>query len=141
MELSIQDKIEVLRKELLNYTNKDERLRFLIDHAKKMPTLPESEKEDKLLIEGCISKVWLKASYDSGKVVFMADSDAMMVKGIVSVLMRIYSGHTCDEILSNPPHFLTEAGISDHLSMNRRNGLANFIKQMNLYCVAFKAMY
>jgi cysteine desulfuration protein SufE len=101
--------------------------------------LPEEYKTDNNLIEGCQSRVWLQADYVDGKVFFRAESDALIVKGIVSLLIKVYSGRTPDEILENEPYFVEAIGLKEHLSPTRSNGLLAMIKQMKLYALAFKA--
>ena len=100
--------------------------------------LPEEYKTDNNLIEGCQSRVWLHAEVADGKVIFRAESDALIVKGIVALLIKVYSGHTPDEILSSEPYFVEAIGLKEHLSPTRSNGLVAMIKQMRLYALAFK---
>ena len=116
-----------------------DRYQLLIDLGGEQEPLPEEYKTDNNLIEGCQSRVWLQADYTDGKVFFRAESDAMIVKGIVSLLIRVYSGHTPDEILGCEPYFVEAIGLKEHLSPTRSNGLLAMIKQMRLYALAFKA--
>lgn len=116
-----------------------DRYQLLIDLGGEQEPLPEEYKTDNNLIEGCQSRVWLQADYADGKVIFRAESDAMIVKGIVSLLIKVYSGHTPDEILANEPYFVEAIGLKEHLSPTRSNGLLAMIKQMRLYALAFKA--
>ena len=116
-----------------------DRYQLLIDLGGKQEPLPEEYKTDNNLIEGCQSRVWLQADYVDGKVLFRAESDAMIVKGIVSLLIKVYSGHTPDEILGCEPYFVEAIGLKEHLSPTRSNGLVAMIKQMRLYALAFKA--
>ena len=116
-----------------------DRYQLLIDLGGEQEPLPVEYKTDNNLIEGCQSRVWLQADYVDGKVLFSAESDAMIVKGIVSLLIKIYSGHTPDEILANEPYFVEAIGLKEHLSPTRSNGLLAMIKQMRLYALAFKA--
>ena len=112
---------------------------LLIDLGSEQEPLPVEYKTDNNLIEGCQSRVWLQADYIDGKVHFRAESDAMIVKGIVSLLIKVYSGRTPDEILDNEPYFVEAIGLKEHLSPTRSNGLVAMIKQMKLYALAFKA--
>ena len=96
-------------------------------------------KTDQYVITGCQSKVWLYAVLTDGKVIFTADSDAIITKGIVNLLIRVLSGHTPDEILAANMDFIEEIGLREHLSPTRSNGLTSMIKQMKLYALAFKA--
>ena len=116
-----------------------DRYQLLIDLGGDQEPLPQEYKTDNNLIEGCQSRVWLQADYTDGKVFFRAESDAMIVKGIVSLLIKVYSGHTPDEILGCEPYFVEAIGLKEHLSPTRSNGLLAMIKQMRLYALAFKA--
>ena len=116
-----------------------DRYQLLIDLGGEQEPLPEECKTDNNLIEGCQSRVWLQADYVDGKVHFRAESDAMIVKGIVALLIKVYSGHTPDEILGCEPYFVEAIGLKEHLSPTRSNGLLAMIKQMRLYALAFKA--
>ena len=116
-----------------------DRYQLLIDLGGEQEPLPAEYKTDNNLIEGCQSRVWLQADYVDGKVLFSAESDAMIVKGSVSLLIKVYSGHTPDEILASEPYFVEAIGLKEHLSPTRSNGLLAMIKQMRLYALAFKA--
>lgn len=118
-----------------------DRYQLLIDLGGEQEPLPLEYKTDNNLIEGCQSRVWLQADYIDGKVHFRAESDALIVKGIVSLLIKVYSGRTPDEILDNEPYFVEAIGLKEHLSPTRSNGLLAMIKQMRLYAMAFKAKY
>ena len=116
-----------------------DRYQLLIDLGNEQEPLPEEYKTDNNLIEGCQSRVWLQADFVDGKVVFSAESDALIVKGIVALLIKVYSEHTPDEILESEPYFVEAIGLKEHLSPTRSNGLVAMIKQMRLYALAFKA--
>ena len=116
-----------------------DRYQLLIDLGSEQQPLPAEYKTDNNLIEGCQSRVWLQADYVDGKVFFRAESDALIVKGIVSLLIKVYSGRTPDEILENEPYFVEAIGLKEHLSPTRSNGLLAMIKQMRLYALALKA--
>jgi cysteine desulfuration protein SufE len=116
-----------------------DRYQLLIDLGGEQEPLPQEYKTDNNLIEGCQSRVWLQADLVGGKVQFRAESDALIVKGIVSLLIKVYSGHTPDEILEVEPYFVEAIGLKEHLSPTRSNGLLAMIKQMRLYALAFKA--
>ena len=115
-----------------------DRYQLLIDLGGEQDPLPQEYKTDNNLIEGCQSRVWLQADLVDGKVQFRAESDALIVKGIVSLLIKVYSGHTPDEILEVEPYFVEAIGLKEHLSPTRSNGLLAMIKQMKLYALAFK---
>ena len=115
-----------------------DRYQLLIDLGNEQEPLPEEYKTDNNLIEGCQSRVWLQADVVDGKIIFRAESDALIVKGIVALLIKVYSGHTPDEILAAEPYFVEAIGLKEHLSPTRSNGLVAMIKQMRLYALAFK---
>ena len=116
-----------------------DRYQLLIDLGNGQEPLPAEVKTDNNLIEGCQSKVWLDARYEDGKVIFRADGDALIVKGLVALLVKVYSGHTPEEILTAEPYFVEAIGLREHLSPTRSNGLLAMIRQMKLYALAFKA--
>ncbi len=112
----------------------------IIDLGNELPPIDESLKTPDHLIEGCQSRVWLDAQLDSdGKVQFTADSDAIIVKGIISLLISVLNGHSPKEILDADLHFIDDIGLGEHLSPTRSNGLLAMVKQMRLYAMAFKA--
>ncbi len=111
---------------------------LLIDLGNSLPSLDERYKTPENLIEGCQSRVWLHADYVDGAVRFEAESDAIIVKGIVSLLVRVLSGHTPDEILDADLYFIERIGLNEHLSPTRSNGLVAMVKQMRMYALAFK---
>lgn len=112
---------------------------LLIDLGNSLPPLDERYKTESNLIEGCQSRVWLQADYVDGKIVFQGESDAVIVKGIVSLLIQILSGHTPQEIIDADLYFIERVGLKEHLSPTRSNGLVAMVKQMRLYAVAFRA--
>ena len=116
-----------------------DRYQLLIDLGNEQEPLPAEAKTDNNLIEGCQSKVWLDARYEDGKVIFKADGDALIVKGLVALLVKVYSGHTPEEILAAEPYFVEAIGLREHLSPTRSNGLLAMIRQMKLYALVFKA--
>ena len=115
-----------------------DKYQLLIDMGNALPALDEAYKTDQNLIEGCQSRVRLHANYADGIITYEAESDAIIVKGIVSLLVRVLSGHTPDEILDADLHFIEEIGLTEHLSPTRSNGLVAMVKQMRLYALAFK---
>jgi cysteine desulfuration protein SufE len=111
---------------------------YLIEIGRSIPIIDESYKTDQYVITGCQSKVWLHAETRDGKIFFSADSDAVITKGIVNLLIRVLSGHTPDEILNADMDFIDKVGLREHLSPTRSNGLTSMVKQMKLYALAFK---
>ena len=116
-----------------------DRYQMLIDLGEEQQPLPESEKTTQNLIDGCQSRVWLVCDEKDGILTFRAESDALIVKGIVSLLIRVLSGHTPDEILNANLHFINDIGLTEHLSPTRSNGLLAMVKQMRMYALAYKA--
>ena len=112
---------------------------LLIDLGNSLPELDEKYKTESNLIEGCQSRVWLQADYVDGKIVFQGESDAVIVKGIVSLLINVLSNHTPQEILDADLYFIEQIGLKEHLSPTRSNGLVAMVKQMHLYAVVFHA--
>ena len=116
-----------------------DKYQLLIDMGSGQEPLPEEYKTEQNLIDGCQSRVWLQADYREGRVVFRAESDALIVKGIVDLLVRVLSGHTPQEILDADLYFIDSIGLKEHLSPTRSNGLVAMLKQMKMYALAFKA--
>lgn len=112
---------------------------LLIELGNSLSPLDEQFKVESNLIEGCQSRVWLHAEYRDGKVFYRAESDAVIVKGIVSLLIKVLSGHTPREILDTHLYFIEQIGLTEHLSPTRSNGLLAMVKQMRLYAMVFKA--
>lgn len=113
---------------------------YIIELGKELPMIDPQYKTAEFLIDGCQSQVWLHADYQDGKVLFTADSDAIITKGIVNLLIRVMSGRTPQEIIDNDLSYIDKIGLKEHLSPTRSNGLASMIKQVKMYAVAFKAM-
>lgn len=116
-----------------------DRYQLLIDLGNEQADLDPKYKTEQNLIVGCQSRVWLQADLIDGKVVFQAESDALIVKGIIALLIRVLSNHTPDEILNSDLHFIDAIGLKEHLSPTRSNGLVSMVKQMRIYALAFKA--
>lgn len=111
---------------------------LIMDMASSLDPLEERYKNDSNLIEGCQSRVWLQADYVDGKIIFKGDSDALIVKGIVAMLINTLSGHSPKEILESELFFIEKIGLKENLSPTRSNGLASMVKQMKLYALAFE---
>ena len=112
---------------------------YLIELSKDLPAINESLKVDDNLIRGCQSKVWLHASKNGDIISFTADSDAIITKGIVALLVRVFDGQKAKDILENELYFIDTIGLKEHLSMTRSNGLVSMIKQMKFYAIAFSS--
>lgn len=115
-----------------------DRYQLLIDLGEEQEPLPDNEKTEQNLIDGCQSRVWLVCDENNGILTFRAESDALIVKGIMSLLIRVVSGHTPQEILDADLYFIRKIGLTEHLSPTRSNGLLAMIKQMRMYALAFK---
>ncbi len=116
-----------------------DRYQYIIELGNSLETLPEDQKTADNLIDGCQSRLWLSADYSDGHIHFSADSDAIIVKGIVSLLIRVLNGRTPQEILDTELYFIDRIGLRDHLSPTRSNGLLSMVKQMRMYALAFKS--
>ena len=116
-----------------------DKYQLLIDLGNEQEPLDEKYKTEQNLIDGCQSRVWLQADYADGKIHFSAESDALIVKGIVALLIRVLSDHTPQEILDADLYFIEEIGLKEHLSPTRSNGLVAMVKQMRVYALAFSA--
>lgn len=117
-----------------------DRYAYIIDLGNALPPIDDQMKTPDHLIEGCQSRVWLNAELHDGKVYYTADSDAIIVKGIISMLIDVFSGHTPEEILGSDLHFIDAIGLSANLSPTRSNGLLAMVKQMRLYALAFREL-
>ena len=116
-----------------------ERYKYIIKLGQKLSPLDEKFKKEENLVRGCQSQVWLITELKDDKIVFKADSDAAITKGLVALLVEFYSGETPDTILETPPLFIKNIGMEDHLSPTRSNGLASMVKQMKIYALAYKS--
>ena len=115
-----------------------DRYSLLIDLGNELTPLPEDKKTEQNLIDGCQSKVWIDAHIEDGKLILQGDSDAILVKGIVALLLQVLSGHTPAEILDADLYFIEKTGLQEHLSPTRSNGLLSMVKQIRIYALAYK---
>ncbi len=134
----IEERQEELIEEFSAFDDWMDKYALMIDMGNSLAPLDEAYRTDQNLIEGCQSKVWLHAAYEDGKVNYYADGDAVIVKGLVSMMVGVLSGNTPQEILDTELYFIDTIGMSQHLSPTRSNGLLAMIKQMKLYALAFK---
>jgi cysteine desulfuration protein SufE len=118
----------------------EEKYSKIIKFGRELSPMEGELKTEKNIIEGCQSQVWMHAKFDNGKMYIAADSDAMIVKGLIALLVKVYSGHEPNEIISSPPEFLKIMGIDNHLSPIRKNGLGAMLKQIQLYAITFNAL-
>lgn len=116
-----------------------DRYALLIDYGKELPDFPEEARTEQNLIDGCQSKVWLTAHMENDRLIYAGDSDALLVKGIVALLLHVLSGHKPQQTAEAELYFIDAIGLREHLSPTRSNGLAAMLKQMKLYAIAFAA--
>lgn len=136
----IQERITQVKGRFQVFEDWEERYKELIQMGKELAAYPEEQRQEKFKIKGCQSQVWLYPSFTEGRLRLSADSDALLVKGIIAVLVAVYDGATPDEVLADKGDFLKEIGITEHLSMNRSNGLASMLKQIHMYAAVFKSL-
>jgi cysteine desulfuration protein SufE len=141
MENKLVKRQEKLAQEFNALKDWEERYRRLIEYGKRLPELPKELYDDKYKVRGCQSQVWLHATLSEQKhVILQADSDALIVKGLVAILLNVYSDSKPEEILAAPPQFLKDLGFEGHLSPSRANGLYAMLRQVLYYAQAFQAM-
>ena len=139
-KMNINDIQDEIIAEFSDFDDWMDRYQLLIDMGSEQPPLEEKYKTEQNLIDGCQSRVWLQADFIDGMVHFRAESDALIVKGIVALLVRVLSGHTPQEILDADLYFIDRIGLREHLSPTRSNGLGAMLKQMKMYALAFKTI-
>lgn len=125
--------------EFEDFTDWMDRYQMLIDLGNELAPLTEQYKNDSNLIDGCQSRVWVQCDYREGRLVFTADSDALITKGIIALLIRVLSNHTPKEIVDADLYFIDKIGLREHLSPTRSNGLLSMVKQIRMYAVAYQA--
>ena len=135
--MAINDIQDEIIEEFSAFDDWMDKYQLLIDLGNEQPPLDEKYKTESNLIDGCQSRVWLQADYEDGVLRFTAESDALIVKGIVALLIRVLSGHTPQEILDADLYFIEEIGLKEHLSPPRSNGLVAMVKQIRMYALAF----
>lgn len=136
--MTIKEKQQEIVEEFAFLEDWEQKYEYIIDLGKELKGLPQGRKTDSNLIKGCQSQVWIDADFKDGKLFFNADSDGILPKGIVSLLVSIYSGHTTEEILNSDFDFISEIGLQEFLSPSRANGLMAMTKQIKFYAVAFQ---
>jgi cysteine desulfuration protein SufE len=137
-DLSLSETEKEIIEEFALFDSWDDKYEYIIDLGKRLPVLDVKHKTDENRVRGCQSSVWLIADYIDGKLFYQADSDAMIVKGLISMLIRVLSGRTVDEIIEAKLDFIREIGMTTHLAQTRSNGLLNMVKQMKHYALAYK---
>jgi cysteine desulfuration protein SufE len=137
-DLTIAETEKEIVEEFALFDSWDDKYEYIIDLGKKLPPLDPKYKIDENRVRGCQSSVWLVTDYRDGKLFYEADSDAMIVKGLISMLIRVLSGRTTDEIIEAKLDFIREIGMTTHLAQTRSNGLLSMVKQMKHYALAYK---
>ncbi len=137
--MTINESQDEVIEEFEGFSDWMDRYQMLIDLGNDLEPLDSKYKTESNLIDGCQSRVWLQCDYVDGKLVFTADSDALITKGIIALLIQVLSGHTPDEIINADLYFIDRIGLKDHLSPTRSNGLLSMVKQIRMYALAFKA--
>lgn len=137
--MTINEAQDEVIEEFSDFTDWMDKYQLLIDIGNEQAPLDDKYKTESNLIDGCQSRVWLQADYEDGRINFTAESDALIVKGIIALLIRVVSGHTPQEILDADLYFIDRIGLRDHLSPTRSNGLLAMVKQMRRYAFAFNA--
>lgn len=137
MEQTLQEAEQQIIDEFELFDDWMDKYNYIIELGKELPLIDPQFKNDDYLISGCQSQVWLHAAFRNGKIFFTADSDAIITKGIINLLIRVLSGRTPQEILNCSMDYIDKIGLKDHLSPTRSNGLVSMIKQVKLYAVAF----
>ena len=137
--MTINELQDEVIEEFSEFTDWMDKYQLLIDLGNDLEPLDEKYKTESNLIDGCQSRVWLQADYEDGVIKLQAESDALIVKGIIALLIRVVGNHTPDEILQSELYFIERIGLKDHLSPTRSNGLLAMVKQVRMYALAFKA--
>jgi cysteine desulfuration protein SufE len=135
--MSVKEKESEIVEEFAMFEDWDAKYEYIIDLGKELPLIDPKYKTDDFKIKGCQSQVWLHASNENGKIRFTADSDAIITKGIIALLVRVFDNESPEEIAQTDLQFINDIGLAQHLSPTRSNGLLSMIKQMKLYAVAF----
>lgn len=136
--MTINEAQDEVIEEFSDFTDWMDKYQLLIDLGNEQEPLDNKYKTESNLIDGCQSRVWLQADYVDGKIIFTAESDALIVKGIIALLIRVLSGHTPQEILAADLYFIDKIGLKEHLSPTRSNGLLAMLKQIRMYALAYK---
>ena len=136
--MTIQDIQEEIIDEFSMFEDWEERYQYMIDLGKTLPLINDQFKTDEYIIKGCQSKVWIHAEMKDGKILFTADSDAIITKGIIAILIRVFSNQSPQDIISANMDFIDKIGLKEHLSPTRANGLVSMIKQLKMYAIAYQ---
>ena len=135
--MTIENLQETLIQDFSFFEDWTQRYEYMIELSKGLDKMDEQMKNDKNIIKGCQSKVWLHAELNNGKIKFLADSEAIITRGIIAILLTIFNNRTPEEIIESDINFIEKIGLKEHLSPNRANGLYSMIKQIKFYAIAF----
>jgi len=139
--MSIEEAQQAIIDEFGQLDDWQDRYRKIIKVGRDLEAMPEEHKVDGNIVKGCQNRVWLHAELGAdGKINYMADSEAMIVRGFVALLMRVYSGQSPDDVIATPARFIDELDFGDNISLNRANGLASMVKQIKFYALGYKAI-
>ena len=136
--MSIRQKQDEIVSEFALFDDWMQKYEYMIELGKSLPLISKNNKTDDNIIKGCQSKVWLHAELNKDKIIFTADSDAIITKGIIAILLRVFSGHHPTEIIESDTEFIDKIGLKEHLSPSRANGLGSMIKQLKMYAIAYQ---
>lgn len=136
--MSIKDIQNDIIEEFSMFEDWEERYQYMIDLGKTLPLIDEQYKTDEHSIKGCQSKVWVRSEMKNGKIFFTADSDAIITKGIIAILIRVFSNQSPKDIIEANTDFIDKIGLKEHLSPTRANGLVSMIKQLKMYAIAYQ---
>jgi cysteine desulfuration protein SufE len=139
--MTIQETQQEIVEEFALFDEWMDKYEHIIELGKDLPLIDEQYKTEENLIKGCQSKVWLHAALKDGKIIFTADSDAIITKGIVGLVIRVFSNHTPQEIIDADLFFIDQIGLQEHLSPTRSNGLLSMLKQIRMYAIAFNSKF
>ncbi|MFZ4713662.1 MAG: SufE family protein [Bacteriovoracaceae bacterium] len=138
--MNIHEKVQIIVERFSRISDWESKYKEMITLGKALPAFDETVRLDKFKVKGCQSQVWLVPTFKEGKIFFQADSDSVLVKGIIALLLEVYSGESPSDILITKADFLTSIGLMENLTMNRSNGLTSMIKQIQMYAMVFKTM-
>jgi len=139
--MTIKEIQEEIIEDFEMFDNWTDRYEYIIELGKTLPLIKEEDRKDDLLIKGCQARVWLKADYKDGKIILTSDSDAIITKGIIAILIRVFSNQTPEDIINSDMDFIDTIGLKEHLSPTRANGLVSMIKQIQMYALAYQVQH
>src|SRR5690625_349770 len=139
--MTIKEIQEEIIEDFEMFDNWTDRYEYIIELGKTLPLIKEEDRKDDLLIKGCQARVWLKADYKDGKIILTSDSDAIITKRIIAILIRVFSNQTPDDIINSDMDFIDTIGLKEHLSPTRADGIVSMIKQIQMYALAYQVQH